>query len=137
MILKRQIVLKAVVTEALKEQLITDIQSAIQRVEASHEELDRQSRRMMLELQRTDLNRAMSFRQQLDAEKRKYEDARAELLEQREEVQQLELGQEVVRTTLEGTVEVQLGDNIGELLGGAEIVVIDDVVTEIRDPARG
>ena len=48
MILKRQILLKAVVTDKLKEELIGTVQEAIQRVEAEQEELDRQSRRLIL-----------------------------------------------------------------------------------------
>lgn len=135
MILKRQILLKAVVTERLKEQLIQDVQDAILRVEESQEELDRQSRRLMLELQRTDMNRAMAFRQQLEAEKRKQDDVKAELQEQLTAYQGLELGEEIARGTLEGDVEVGVGDNLVEKLGQAEILVEDDVVKEIRDPA--
>lgn len=135
MILKRQILLKAVVTERLKEQLIQDVQDAIQRVEESQEELDRQSRRLMLELQRTDMNRAMAFRQQLEAEKRKQDDVKAELQEQLTAYQGLELGEEIARGTLEGDIEVGVGDNLVEKLGQAEILVEDDVVKEVRDPA--
>jgi hypothetical protein len=135
MILKRQILLKAVVTERLKEQLIQDVQDAIQRVEESQDELDRQSRRLMLELQRTDMNRAMAFRQQLEAEKRKQDDVKAELQEQLTAYQGLELGEEIARGTLEGDIEVGVGDNLVEKLGQAEILVEDDVVKEIRDPA--
>ena len=136
MILKRQILLKAIVTEHLKEQLIQDVKDAIQRVEESQEELERQSRRLMLELQRTDLNRAMAFRQQLDAEKRKQEDVKTELQEQLAEYQKLEVGEEITRGALEGTIEVKVGDNLVEKLGQAEILVEDDVVREIRDPAK-
>jgi hypothetical protein len=135
MILKRQILLKAVVTERLKEQLIQDVQDAIQRVEESQEELDRQSRRLMLELQRTDMNRAMAFRQQLDAEKRKQDDVKAELQEQLTAYQGLELGEEIARGTLEGDIEVSVGDNLVEKLGQAEILVEADVVKVVRDPA--
>ena len=135
MILKREILLKAVVTDGLKEELIQSVQDAIQRVEDSQDELDRQSRRLMLELQRTDLNRAMAFRQQLDMEKRKQEDIKAALQEQLKEYQELTLGEEFTRGTLEGQVDIQLGDNIAEKLGMAEILVEDNIVKEIRDPA--
>jgi hypothetical protein len=136
MILKRQILLKAVVTERLKEQLTQDVQDAIKRVEEAQDELDRQSRRLMLELQRTDLNRAMAFRQQLDVEKRKQDDVKAELQEQLKEYEGLTLGEEIARGTLEGDIEVNVGDNLVEKLGQAEILVEDDVIKEIRDPAH-
>jgi hypothetical protein len=135
MILKRQILLKAVVTDGLKEQLIQDVNEAIQRVQDSQDELERQSRRLMLELQRSDLNRAMAFRQQLDVEKRKQDDAKAELQEQLQAYQELQLGEEITRGVLEGQIEVQVGDNLVDKLGRAEILVQDDVIKEIRDPA--
>jgi hypothetical protein len=135
MILKREVVLRAVVTEKLKQALIEDVQAALARVDESQEELDRQSRRLMLELQRQDLNRAMSFRQQLDIEKRKHEDAKAQLQEQLTAYRGLEIGTEIIRGTLESNVELKVGDNFEEKMGRAEILIEDDKVKEIRDPA--
>jgi hypothetical protein len=135
MILNRQVVLKAVVTPQLKESLIAEVQEAIARVNETQDQLEVQSRRVMLELQRTDLNRAMAFRQQLDAEKRKHTDLKEELDERLKEYQELEMGTEFVRGVLEGTVEVSQGDNLREKLGQAEILTEDDVIKEIRDPA--
>jgi hypothetical protein len=135
MILKRQILLKAIVTEKLKQDLHESVVEAIKRVEEEQDELDRQSRRLMLELQRTDLNRAMAFRQQLDAEKRKRDDLKAALQEQMAEYKALTLGEEITRGTLEGDVEVKVGDNLEQKMGQAEIVVEDDLIKEIRDPA--
>src|SRR5947209_2580800 len=136
MILNRQIVLKAIVTRRLKEELIAEVREAMDRVNETQDQLEMQSRRVMLELQRSDLNRAMAFRQQIDAEKRKHEDAKAELQEQLKEYQALELDIEIARGALEGEVEVKVGDNLMEKLGGAEILVKDDLIQEIRDPVR-
>jgi hypothetical protein len=133
MILKRQVLLKAVVTDRLKEELIQSVEEAIARVVEEQDELDRQSRRLMLELQRTDMNRAMAFRQQLEGEKRKREDLKAALQEQRQAYDALELGAEFERGTLESEVEVKIGDNIQAKLGQAEILVEDDIIKEIRD----
>jgi hypothetical protein len=136
MILKRQVLLKAVVTERLKDELIQSVEEAITRVQDEQDELDRQSRRLMLELQRTDMNRAMAFRQQLEGEKRKREELKTALQEQRTAYQGLELGTEFERGSLESDVEVSVGDNIQERLGQAEILVEDDIIKEIRDPAK-
>src|SRR5437016_10199163 len=97
MILNRQIVLKAIVTPRLKEELIAEVQEAIERVNETQDQLEVQSRRVMLELQRTDLNRAMAFRQQLDTEKRKHSDLKEELDERLKEYQALEMGTEFVQ----------------------------------------
>jgi hypothetical protein len=135
MIINRQVVLKAIVTPALKESLIAEVNEAIARVNETQDQLEVQSRRVMLELQRTDLNRAMAFRQQLDAEKRKHSDLKEELEERLKEYQALEMGTEFVRGVLEGQVEVNAGDNLMQKLSRAEILTEDDVIREIRDPA--
>ena len=135
MILNRQIVLKAIVTPRLKESLIAEVNEAIERVNETQDQLEVQSRRVMLELQRTDLNRAMAFRQQLDAEKRKHSELREELDERLKEYQALEMGAEFVRGVLEGQVEVQQGDNLMAKLSKAEVLTEDDIIREIRDPA--
>jgi hypothetical protein len=135
MILNRQVVLKAIVTPKLKEQLIAEVNEAMARVNENQEQLEVQSRRVMLELQRTDLNRAMAFRQQLDVEKRKHSDMKEELEERLQEYQALEMGSEFIRGLLEGQVELNEGDNLREKLSQAEIITEDDIIKEIRDPA--
>jgi YlqD protein len=135
MILNRQIVLKAVVTPKLKESLIAEANEAIARVNETQDQLEVQSRRVMLELQRTDLNRAMAFRQQLDTEKRRHTDMKEELQERLKEYEALEMGTEFVRGVLEGQVEVNVGDNLLDKLSRAEILTEDDIIKEVRDPA--
>lgn len=135
MILKRQIFLKAVVTENLKQQLTADADDALGRIDTSIDEIQRTTTRMMLEMQRTDMQRAMQFRQQMELERRRFEEAKRELLERKQTIAGLELGREVVRGTLEGQVEVQVGDNLEEKLGRVELLVEDNVIKEIRDPA--
>jgi YlqD protein len=134
MILKRQVVLKAIVTEKLKEALTREVEDAIAEVQDAQQQLDVQSRRVMLELQRTDLNRAMAFRQQLESEKRKQDDLKQELQERLQEYQRLEMDTEFVRGLIEGTVELREGDNLADKMGRAEIIVKDDVIVEIREP---
>lgn len=134
MILKRQVILKAIVTEKLKESLTGEVEEAIAEVQDAQQQLDVQSRRVMLELQRTDLNRAMAFRQQLDSEKRKQDDLKQELQERLQEYQKLELGSEFVRGLVEGTVEIREGDNLSDKMGRAELIVKDDIVISVREP---
>src|SRR6184192_1461331 len=135
MVLKRQVVLKAIVTDKLKESLIAEVQEAMDEVDDAQKELDMQSRRVMLELQRTDLNRAMAFRQQLDAEKRKHSDLKEELEERLKEYQALEMGTEFVCGVIEGQFDIQVGDNLLHKMSRAEILTEDDIIREIRDPA--
>ncbi|MBM3499003.1 MAG: hypothetical protein FJX74_10070 [Armatimonadetes bacterium] len=129
---KRSVLLKAVVTEKLKQEVAEELQEAADEVARRIEELDTAGRRYISDLQRTDLQRAMALRGQVEGEKRRQQEVRDQLLQRREAVGQWELGSEVVRGTIEGVVEVNEGDNLAVLLGGAEIVVEDDLVKAIR-----
>jgi seryl-tRNA synthetase len=131
--IKRNILLKAIVTETLREEVAGELQEAADQIAQRIQELDAAGRRYITDLQRTDLQRAMALRQQVEAEKKKQEEVRERLLERKEQVSQWKDGDEVVRGTIEGTVEVKEGDNLAVLLGGTELVVKDDIVTRIRE----
>jgi len=132
--LKREVLVKAIVTEKLKEELKAQVQNALDELASAQEEIERQYRRLMLELQRTDLNRAMAIRQQMDLERRRQEETRRELEERLKEYDALALESEIGLATYEGIVEIQPGDNFVRKTRQAEIVLRDDIVQEIREP---
>ncbi|MGQ9730532.1 MAG: YlqD family protein [Candidatus Zipacnadales bacterium] len=131
--IRRNVLLKAIVTDQLKKEVEEELQRAADRVAQRIEELDIAGRRYISDLQRIDLQRAMGLRQQVEAEKQRQAELRERLLQRREEVGKWQNGEEVVRGTIEGYVEVKEGDNLAVLLGGTVIVVEDDVVKAIRE----
>jgi hypothetical protein len=92
-----------------------------------------QSRRFLSDLQATDLTQAMAARRQIEAEKRRHEALKQELANQLGEVEGLELGSEFPRGTVEGLVEVSVGDDLMQQAAGASIVIKDGVILEIRE----
>jgi TolA-binding protein len=134
-LVKRQILHKCIVTPRLKSDLQAEVNAAIEQIDQQLNQMEVQARRLMLDLQRTDLQRAMAFRQQVDVEKRRQEDARKELQQRLEDIASLEMGSEFVRGVLEGYVDLNAGDNVVEKLGRAEILTEDDIIREVRDPA--
>lgn len=131
-LIKRTVVLRAIVTDQLKEQVGTELQAAADEVEQRVQQLDFSTKAYITDLQRADLQRAMAVRKQIEAEKTKQTELRDALLERKAQVAVLENGQEVVRGTLESFVEIKEGDDLAILLGGTEIVSKDDIVVEIR-----
>jgi hypothetical protein len=75
----------------------------------------------------------MAARRQIEAEKRRHETLKQELARQAEEAEDLEIGSEYSRGTIEGVVEITEGDNLVEKLSGSEIVVRDGVILEVRE----
>jgi hypothetical protein len=130
---QRPVVIKAIVTESFKRLYIQDLEDTIKRVEAIVQQIDVQIRRMDLERQITPQTKTL--RQQLELERARQEAARAELQARLREAEALELNQEFVQGTLEGTVEISVGDNLFDKIARTEIVVKDGIVMEIREPS--
>lgn len=129
--IKRPVVLKAIITEKLKEQMANEFQERLAQADREIEQIEEYKSRAYSELAKTDIQRAMAVRRQLEAHKRQKEQEKEEVAKLVEQVAQLELGAEVVRDVLESTAEVKEGDNLREIRS-MEIVVKDDIVQAIR-----
>ncbi|MEA3402210.1 MAG: YlqD family protein [Armatimonadota bacterium] len=135
--IKRDVILRAIVTEGLKEELDDEFEEAIGQLDQRITQLDIGARQYVTELQRNDIQQAMAVRQQIEAEKRRLRQAKDGLIQRQRAVQELELGSEIIRGTLEGQTEVQVGDNLQTALRGVEVVVKDDEIVEIRETEGG
>lgn len=127
----RPIVIKAIVTESFKRLYMQDLEDAIKRVESLVEQLDTQIRRSELERQVTPQARAI--RQQLELERSRQDATRVELTMRLREAEQLEQNSEFTQGTVEGSVEVGIGDNLFNRIGRTEIIVKDGIILEIRE----
>jgi len=133
LMIKRPVQVMVVVTEEFKKELVQELNEAAEAAQRRIEQMEFQGRRYLADVQRTNLTQAMALRQQLEAEKKKYEDAKKELLQRIEEIEGLELGSEYPRGTLESEVRIEAGDNLFEKLSSAQVVIKDGVIQEIRD----
>ncbi len=135
--IKRDVILRAIVTQRLKEELDEEFTGAIEQIDQRITQLDMRGRQYVTELQRSDIQQAMALRQQIEAEKRRYRQAKDELIQRQRRIQDLDLGTEIIRGTLESHAEVKVGDNLQTVLRGIEIIVKDDEVMEIRETEGG
>ena len=135
--IKRDVILRAIVTTGLKEQLDDEFAEAIEQIDQRITQLDIGARQYVTELQRTDIQQAMAVRQQIEAEKRRFRQGKDELIQRQRQVAALEEGTEIIRGTIESFAEISVGDNIQTARRGIEIVVRDDEVVEIRETEGG
>ncbi|MCD6361439.1 MAG: YlqD family protein [Armatimonadetes bacterium] len=136
-VIKRDVILRAVVTEKLKEDLDAEFGAAIDELDRQITRLDIGARQYLTELQRSDIQQAMAVRQQIEAEKRRLQQGKEQLIQRRRQVEELELGSEIIRGTVEGQVELHVGDNFQTVTRGVEIVLKDDEVIDIRETEGG
>ena len=132
--LQRPVVIKAIVTEAFKRLYVADLEEAIKRVDAIVTQIDVQARRFELERQVTP-QQSRNLRAQLELERQRQEATRMELQARLREAQDLQLNAEFTQGTIEGTVEVSVGDNLFDKISRTEVIVKDGIVLEIREAA--
>lgn len=130
--LKRQVLWRAIVTPALREEISQDLQDAIDEIDKRIQQLEF-STKAFLASQRGDLQQALEMRRVVEEERKRQEAARDELVQRKAQVEQLQDETEIIRGVLEGWVEVSEGDDLMKALGGIEIVTRDGKVLAIRD----
>jgi hypothetical protein len=131
--LKRVVMVKAIVTEAFKENLIRELERAIRNLEDQATKVEDQSKAYFESLkQKGMVQRANTFKQQLEDERARQIAAKSDLLMKIEDAKNLQWGNEFVQGPLEGPVGVAIGDNLYKKIGGAEIIVKDGIIQEIR-----
>jgi len=133
-VVQRPVIIKAIVTEAFKRLYMADLEEAIKRVDAVTQQIDVQVRRFELERQVTP-QQTRNLRAQLELERQRQEATKIELQARLREAQDLELNTEFTQGTIEGTVEVGVGDNLFDKISRTEIIVKDGIVLEIREGA--
>jgi len=133
MLINREVTLKVIVTEEFKRQYREELKRAADEISSAQQRLQFQADRVIAEVAKTDLERAGAIRRDVDSEHRRQDRAKAEILAEMQKASQLELGSEFHRGTLEGLVEIKVGDDLEKRLRGAEIIVKDGQVVEIRE----
>lgn len=129
----RSIAVQVIVTEKFKEELKAELQAAADASQQRIDQMEFQSRRFLADLQRTDLSQAMSARRQIEAERNRQEALRQDIVRQLEEADKLELDSEYPRGTLQGVVDLEEGDDLSQKLGGAQILIKDGLIVEVRE----
>ena len=131
--LKRVVMVKAIVTEAFKQNLVKELERAAGNIENQLSQMDIQSRNYMENLRKKgEVKQLNAFKAQLSQERARQTAAKSDLLMKVEQAKTLAVGSEFVQGPLEGPVDIKVGDNLYKKVGGAEIIVKDGIIQEIR-----
>jgi len=130
---KRSIGVRVIVSEEFKAELKSELQEAATETQRRIDQMEMHSRRLLAELQRSDLSQAMQARKQIEAERQRHDALKQDIQRQLQEVDKLEVGSEYPRGTVEGVVELNQGDDLVQKLSGSQIVIKDGVIVELRE----
>ena len=130
--LKCPVTIKSKVTAILKEQLNAEIKEAVAKIDMEIQQIEFHAKRLMTEQVRSDVQGLTALRQQIDGEKQKRIELKAQLQDRQKETNQLEIGAEIVQGTMEQMVTVQVGDDLQKLMS-REILLEDGKILAIRE----
>ncbi len=131
--LKRVVMVKAIVTEAFKQNLVKELERAVSNIDTQASQMAERSKSYMESLKKKGMmQKAAAFKHQMSEEKARQAAAKSDLLMKIEDAKKLQMGTEFVQGPLEGPVNMAVGDNLYKKVGGAEIIVKDGIIQEIR-----
>jgi hypothetical protein len=131
MTLKCPITVKAKVTDQLKKQLAAEIQEALKKADMELQQIEFHAKRVMTEQAKMDAQGLTALRQQIEAEKQKRLDFKAQMTERLKEAAQLEIGGEIVQGNMERFVTIAIGDDLHKIMS-AEILLEDGKIIAFR-----
>ena len=131
--LKRVVMVKAIVTDTFKDNLVKELERAVKNLDGQVAAIEDQGKRQLEALRKKgQMAQVANFKKQLEDEKMRQAAAKSDLSMKIEQAKKLVLGTEFVQGPLEGPVTVSVGDNLYKKVGGAEIIVKDGIIQEIR-----
>jgi len=133
--LKRTVTVKVIVTEEFKKYLAEELKMALSNLDSQIKQVEDQGKKLVTSLKDqgdSGKKQAQAIVAQMQTDRSQYVQTRAELEKKVKDASLLPLNSEFTQGTLDGTVEVNVGDNLYEKLGGLEIIIKDGVILELR-----
>ncbi len=128
---KRQVTVKAKVTDTFKKAAAAKIQETIKKLDLELANIEFQLKRTVAELEKLNPQGISAAKQHYEKEHDKRLRAKEQLTQEIKQLGKIPIGSEVVQGTLDNFTEIKVGDRWTDLFN-VEIVVCDDQVTEIR-----
>ncbi|MBI2266845.1 MAG: hypothetical protein HYU64_17060 [Armatimonadetes bacterium] len=129
---QRPVVIKVIMTESFRTQLVGEAQETIKRIEESLKQMETTSRDYIKTIDLQNPQQGSILASQLESEKERLHKMRGELEWRIKEVEGVEEGVELPFRVFEGPVPLIVGDNFLDKVTRAEVVIKDWQVVEIR-----
>lgn len=134
--LKRNVIVKAVVTPRWKEEVQQQLQAQINQLDGQLQQIEMQAKRAMADLQKQSSGKQLekqteNLQAQVNNQQRKLLDQKNQILQNLQQVQTLELETEVTQTQVDSFFTIEQGENLIKKMQ-MEILLRDGIVEEIR-----
>lgn len=130
--IRQPVAVKFILTDNTKQQILLEHRTQVERLTVELEQLEVQGQEAVEQAMSQGGDVAQQVRERVEQEKNSRIQQREQLIQQIQQIQQMEIGSEIQNMTVETSVEVRVGDDWGKILLGAEIVIKDGMVYELR-----
>jgi hypothetical protein len=132
--LKRQVAVKAIVTETFKKNASAELQENLKQLDLAMQQLEFQGKKALSELekQKPSPQQIENLKMQIEQERQRLLANKQELLQRLNQIAQLEMNSEFLQGVVDNYVEVKIGDNLYEKMSNTEVILKDGIVVEIR-----
>lgn len=129
----RPIIIKAVVTNKLKEEMALQTHQSLQQIEIQLTKLEQQAAAWRKKASSEQEAQTLKILQKIKEDRQKLSENKQSLLTRLKQIAELKLGQEVVQGKVDGLTSIKIGDAWKDI-AQAEIVLKDGIVTALRGP---
>lgn len=123
---------KMVITEDYRKKIFEEINSSIEQVKLELEQLQFQHKRLLSEAQKKGTEAVRIVQDRIGFEHKKRKEKLDRLMIQLDQVERLSDGEEILHTTVESEVDINIGDSWDGIFSQKEIVVKDGIIIDIR-----
>jgi len=132
-LLKRKVVVKSIVTEGLKKELLGKLEELIKLSEKRLSDISSEEKKFLLRAPTLEPSYIQFVKNKINEEKAQEENIKAQLLNEKERVKNLKEGEFYIHGIVEGFVEIKEGDDYWKKLEEGEIILKDGKVIEIKN----
>lgn len=132
--IKRPVVVKVIMTDEFRKQIVSEARETISRLDENIIAIEGQGNDAIKNVESQDPQQALEMKRQMEEDKCRLAQMKAELEWKIKEVENVDNGAELPYRVLEGPVLLSVGDDILEKLTKTEVVIKDWKVVEIRNP---
>ena len=129
----RKVLVRSHVNERLKGLLSQEVEGNLRGLETEYGKLQGQREQYLGQCREKDVKPDYDIMKKIAIEEEKYRSSRQQLMGRMDEIKSMEEGTEYVHGTVDSPVDVKVGDNWHQVMGGIEVLLEDGIVKEIRE----
>ncbi len=128
--------IKMVITDDSKEKLLKEYKDSIHQLKIELEQLQFQQKKLIIEAQKKGSEAVRIVQDRIGYEHQKRKEKIERLVHQIEQVSSLSDGDEILHSTVDSEIEINIGDSWDDIMNHKEIIITDGKIVDIRKGGR-